>query len=72
METDILRNQSPGLQCLLVSVLDLVSSVSDCLKVEVEADPESYPPDLRTEWIEFFGESIFSNLLPFYLNFISK
>ena len=69
--------QSPSVQRFTVSVCRLVVQVTVCIsekagKATTEGSSSSYPPNLVTEWTEFFSESVFTALLPLYQLIYSK
>jgi len=63
---------SPIMLSFISSVHDLVSDITSCLNDKVGKEPGNFPPNLQSEWTEFFSESVFAVLLPTYLQMASK
>jgi len=63
---------SPIMLSFISCVHDLVSDITSCLNDNVGKEPGNFPPNLQSEWTEFFSESVFAVLLPTYLQMASK
>ncbi|XP_043927951.1 E3 ubiquitin-protein ligase listerin-like [Protopterus annectens] len=71
METacdNVLPLRSPLVQLFACMSCDLVSSVSAFFHSVAKDVPEMLPPNLMTEWKEFFEEGIHGLLLPLFVN----
>ncbi|KAK3592614.1 hypothetical protein CHS0354_008149 [Potamilus streckersoni] len=55
------------LQSLTSAVCDLLSEVMTCIVTRVMANLPGYPPNLASEWTEFFSDGAYSVLLPLFL-----
>ncbi|KAL3881947.1 hypothetical protein ACJMK2_028330 [Sinanodonta woodiana] len=55
------------LQSLTSAVCDLLSEVMTCIVTKVMAKLPGYPPNLASEWTEFFSDGAYSVLLPLFL-----
>ena len=60
------------MQCFVVAVCDLLVQVVVCIKDKVTKSSGVYPDNLVTEWTEFFSESIYAVILPFFLKVYSE
>ena len=61
---------SVAVKTFAVSTCNLVVQVSRCV-ANILPD-RGYPKNLVTEWNEFFSESVFSALLPIYVEICGK
>lgn len=59
-------NDSILVQMFTCAACRLLSTVADCLQSEISST-KSFPPNLLTEWNEFFCEGIYGVLVPLFV-----